>query len=104
MDSLYVGIFLFCLTIIFGIISWLLNDKDSRQSKEIANLWIKHDLDATALQDLRLQIAANHYERRELDSKFDRLETTFTNGFNALGEKFDRLSTVLTNHMVERKE
>jgi len=91
---------------VFSIVGWLLKNKDKQQedalnahSAQIKLLFEKHDADATALQELRVQIASNHYERPELDKKFDKLETTFRDGFKDLGEKFDKLSDALTTHM-----
>lgn len=95
---------------VFGVVAWLLKNKDSAQEKkleqidkQISLLFDKHDSDAAALQDLRVQIAAKHYERPELDAKFDKLESTFREGFHDLGAKFDRLSDALFKHMTEDK-
>lgn len=75
-----------------GGIGWFLRNKDEFQAKQIALLFMKHDDDAKALQDLRIQIASNHYVKQELDARFDRLESAFKQGFADLGGKFDRLS------------
>jgi len=79
-----------------GGIGWFLRSKDEFQAKQIALLFVKHDEDAKALQDLRIQIASNHYVKQELDSRFDKLEAAFKSGFNSLGDKFDRLADKLT--------
>lgn len=84
---------------VFTVLWWLLRQKDAVQAKQIELLFSKHDEDAKALQDLRVQIASQHYVKSELDGKFDRLETAFRDGFGQLGQKFDKLSDVLTNHI-----
>lgn len=98
------------LTAVFGAVAWLLKNKDAAQAKQICTmekqielLFEKHDQDASALQDLRVQIAAKHYERPELDAKFDKLDRTFRDGFHDLGNRFDKLSDVLIQHMTEHR-
>jgi hypothetical protein len=81
-----------------GGIGWFLRSKDEFQGKQIALLFLKHDEDAKALQELRIQIASNHYVKQELDARFDKLEAAFTSGFKGLGEKFDRLAEKLTHN------
>lgn len=90
---------IYALGITMSIIGWFLRNKDTEQAAQIRRLFEKHDADADALQELRVQIAAKHYERPELDAKFDRLDATFRDGFDKLGAKFDRLSDALTNHI-----
>lgn len=87
------------LGIVISVIGWLLRNKDAEQASSIRLLFEKHDNDALALQELRVQIAAKHYERPELDAKFDRLDATFRDGFDKLGQKFDRLSDTLSGHI-----
>lgn len=94
-----VEMLVFVLGITISIIGWFLRSKDAEQAAQIKLLFEKHDQDATALQELRVQIAAKHYERPELDAKFDRLDATFRNGFDNLGDKFDRLSDALIKHI-----
>lgn len=108
---------LFLIGIVFSIIGYFLRQKDAEQGKlieqvradcsardakqdsNIALLFSKHDADVTALQELRLQIARDHYQKEELDARFSRLEAAFQRGFDDLGKKFDRLSDVLMRHM-----
>ncbi len=92
------------LFIIFGmvaIIGWFLRQKDSTQEKQIAMLWTKHDEDAKALADLKLEIAKEHYIKSELDARFTHLEVAFRAGFDTLGEKFDKLSDILVSHIAK---
>ena len=79
-----------------GTVLWyLLRQKDAKQQKDIELLWTKHDEDAQRLTDLSLEIAKKHYERPELDGKFDRLEASIRDGLKDLGAKFDRLAEAL---------
>lgn len=85
--------------LMIGIIGWFLRQKDEQQAKAIALLFTKHDDDARALADLRLEIAKEHYLKHELDARFLSLETTFKIGMADLGDRFDRLSAVLVEHV-----
>lgn len=79
-----------------GTVLWyLLRQKDAKQQKDIELLWTKHDEDAQRLADLSLEIAKKHYERPELDGKFDRLDASIRDGLRELGNKFDRLAEAL---------
>ena len=93
------SLLIFGLSTIFSLVGYFLKQKDDQQAAQIKLLFEKHDLDATALQDLRVQIASKHYERPELDAKFDKLECTFKEGFRDLGSKFDKLSDALIEHI-----
>lgn len=92
---------LFVVGLVFSVIGWLLKNKDDAQAHQISLLFVKHDADAQALQDLRVQLAREHYQKNELDARFDKLEAAFKAGFNDLGSKFDRLSEALLNHKRE---
>ena len=92
---------LFVLGVVVALIGYLLRQKDAEQGSKIDLLFSKHDNDAAALQELRLQIARDHYQKEELDARFARLEAAFQKGFDDLGRKFDRLSDVLLQHMHE---
>lgn len=105
-------------SVIISLLIWLLKNKDAAQSKEIEDLrtqhakdlsevranldllFRKHDLDVVALQELRVLIASNHYERNELDKKFDKIEIAFSTGFSVLGSKFDKLAETLVSHII----
>ena len=92
------------LGVFFTVLWYLLQQKDAKQQKDIELLWTKHDLDAKELELLKLQIASQHYVKSELDSKFDRMEETFKDGFKSLGMKVDHLTTTLiTQHGVAGK-
>ncbi len=93
---------IFALTTIFAVIGFFLRQKDEQQAAQIKLLFEKHDADAQALQELRVQIAAKHYERPELDAKFDKLEQAIKEGFGGMRSDFARLSEILIDHI--RKE
>lgn len=93
-----------------AVIGWFLRKKDEQQEKELESLrsalqnqtdllWQKHDQDAKDLSELRLHIASQHYVKTELDARFDKMELTFTNGFNDLGNKLDRLTETMVSHI-----
>lgn len=63
--------------------------------KEVQKLFELHDADAASLADLRLHIAAEHYHKKELDTRFEKLDLTFREGFKDLGDRFDKLTTAL---------
>lgn len=89
---------------VFGmvaVIGWFLRQKDEQQAKAIALLFQKHDEDAGALSNLRLEIAKEHYLKHELDARFLSLEHTFRHGMQELGAKFDKLSEVLIAHITK---
>jgi hypothetical protein len=80
---------------IFTVLWWLLKQKDEKQESSIKILFEKHDEDARKLDELKLEIARQHYVKPELDAKFDRLELSIKDGMHELGDKFDKLATVL---------
>lgn len=100
----------YVITGIFVVVWFLLRQKDAKQQKEfdeyrisqekiVTKLFELHDKDAKELQDLKLQIAANHYEAKTIDGKFEKLETTFKDGFKELGAKFDKFFSMYTSHL-----
>ena len=104
-------------SVVFGIVSYLLNktdkaqeDKLSVQQASISLLFKKHDDDAAALVLLQRQIDKEHYVKPELDARFQSLdsrlqslEATFRAGLHELsvelGGKFDKLSDALVTHI-----
>ena len=65
-----------------------------RDSQKLFEL---HDKDAANLAELRLLIASEHYPKKELDVRFEKLDVTFREGFKELGDRFDRLAAALLN-------
>lgn len=84
------------ITALFSVVAWLLQNKDAAQAAQIRLLFEKHDADVQALQELRVQIAAKHYERDELDKKFEKLDTTVREGFKDLSSRIDRLAELMS--------
>lgn len=91
--SLEVGMWIF--GVVGSVLWYLLKQKDAKQQEEITTLWRKHDEDSERLTELSLEIAKKHYERPELDGKFDRLDASIRDGLKDLGNKFDRLAEAL---------
>lgn len=99
MDPVITDISLFVVGSIGSIIWWILRNKDTNQDSKLSDhqelidlLFVKHDADVQRLTDLELEIAKKHYERTELDARFDKLEKSFKEGFSLLGDKLDKLS------------
>ena len=101
-----VGVALFgSLTVVIG---WLLSRKDDAQGKEIDTLktnlaaaFSASDKNEAALNEFKIQIAGEHYKARTIDEKFDKLETTFKDGFRDMGTKFDKMTDVMIRHLGE---
>ena len=74
------------------LVAYFASRKDAAQEDQISKLWGKHDEDAHQLQELRIQIAANHYQKTELDAKFEKLERAFREEIQDIGKKLDRLT------------
>ncbi len=87
------------LAALIAVVWALLKKKDSDQEAQIKLLFAKHDEDAKALQELRVQIAEKHYVKTELDSKFDKLELTIKESFKELSTEFRTLSAALLDHI-----
>ena len=85
------------------VLWYLLRQKDVAQQKAIDLLFSKHDEDVGELQNLKFQIAKSHYDKPELDQKFDRLETAIQEGMRDLGSRFDRLSEILVKHVTKEE-
>lgn len=87
------------LAVLCTILWWFYRKRDEERGKQIELLFQKHDLDVKELDNLKLLIAKNHYERTDLDIKFEKMEDTFRRGFETLGNKFDRFSEAFTAHI-----
>lgn len=66
-------------------------ESSAAKQTSIDLLWEKHDEDAKRLDEFQLEIAKKHYERTELDQRFDRLEKAISQGLEKLGEKIDKM-------------
>lgn len=101
-----IGVSIF--TVVVGVIGYLLSRKDEQQEKEIdalnsavETLFKKHDADVSDLRDLREKVVGEHYRRDELDVKFEKLDSTFKDGFKDMGGKIDKLTDALITHLGE---
>lgn len=99
---------LMVLGALFSVVGWLLKNKDEAQSRQIANLesqieglYQKHDKNAASIQELRLQIAREHYQKSEMDERFTELKITIRDGLQNMAERFDKLAETMRVHMVE---
>ena len=110
MDASYL---VFGLGIIFGVIGWLLTNKDKKQGEEIAELkrqhkddvdtlYKLHHADAAKLQEFELEIARNHYPKPELDQRFSQLDATIKDGFRGLGMDIKEMTRALQKHLEEK--
>lgn len=77
------------LTIALVVLWYLLRQKDNAQQESITLLFTKYDVGAKELQDLKIQIAKDHYVKPELDAKFEKLETAIDAGFKEIARKLD---------------
>jgi hypothetical protein len=100
------------LACVIAVLWYLLRQKDSKQEKDfdefkkkheedIKLLWEKHEQDANALVQVQLQLAGNHYQRDELDRRFDKLEHAIKSGFEFLGREIKGLTNSLLSHIAK---
>lgn len=53
----WTGVIVSVIGVVFGLIGWLLSNKDKKQEEEIVELFRLHKEDSTRLQSLELDIA-----------------------------------------------
>lgn len=87
------------VAMLLAVLWFFLRQRDERQQRSIDILFKRRDEDAKELQDLKLHLAKTHYDKSELDTKFEKLETAITDGMRDLSSKFDRLSEILVSHV-----
>lgn len=106
--QLFREVILGLLTVLLGVIGYLLKLRDDSQEaarkedneridKLFETSFKKHDEDVAELTSLRREIDKNHYERGDVDRLFGRMETTVKEGFKGLGDKMDILSKEITD-------
>jgi hypothetical protein len=78
------GVALAAIGLVFGLIGWLLANKDKKQADEIAELFRLHHSDSARLQALELDIAKNYNPKHEVTVLFDNFKMY-------LNERFDRI-------------
>lgn len=54
-------------------------------------LFIKHDADVSALQDMQIKVAENYHKKPEIDEKFKRLEEMMITGFAGIRSDIQKL-------------
>ena len=100
--ELGVAIGIFILGGLFTVLWWLLRQKDSAQQAQITELFALHKEDSERLQLLQLKISDEHYRKVELDTRFDKIDTTLKDGFKELGVKHDHLNMLLVQYLGKR--
>jgi len=100
----WVAIGLAVMGIVFGVIGKLLGNKDAAQEKEmiaqaaqIKLLFEKHDSDVIALNEVKMTLAGKHYERTELDIKFEKLDATIKDGFKVLSADIKEMTVSIND-------
>ena len=94
---------LFILSILFAVIGWLLSNKILAIQKELELLWAQHHEDVSDLTNFKIEVAKEHYPKRELDDKFRVISEAISSGFSSLGGKFDTLASALMNHIINEE-
>jgi hypothetical protein len=77
------------------VLWYLLRQKDAHQQASIDLLFKKHDDDAQKLADLELKIAQRHYEKPDVDGKFDRIESAVNSLRVDVAQRLDKLTDAL---------
>ena len=91
------------LGVLISALAYLLKRKDEEQADLIKELFHKHTEDADRLHVVELKIASDHYQKAELDSKFDKIELMMQHGFETLGSKFDVVSSSWVAHIAKEE-
>ena len=71
------------------------DEKFAAQDVFLTKLFDLHKADADELTELRLTIAEKHYQKDELDVRFDRMEKANEKWFTKLFDKVDALSNTV---------
>ena len=100
----YVGIGLFVMTLVFGVLGWLLSNKDAKQADELKLLFKKHDEDVAELTNLRIKIAEQHYQKPELDAKFNDINATLKSGFLGLEASIKEMAKSFMSHVQDHSQ
>lgn len=102
------------VSLLFGVIGYLLSQKDKRQGEEIAeikatcradieNLYRLHHADHEKLSEYKLLVAQNHYTQPQIDFKFQQLDNTMREGFRILSADLKEMTRTLTEHMMAER-
>ena len=106
MDVLISELVIGGLTCLFVVLWWFYRQRDQESKNSIALLFKKHNKDVEQLNALKLTISSRHYERADLDVKFDKMEETFRTSFRDvgtdikdMGKEFDQLNNTLIDYI-----
>lgn len=91
-------------SIAFGIIGYLLRQKDSEQAEQIRMLFTELREQQRMRQELELRIASHYYMKDELDKKFDKLENTLSEGLLKISTQIDKMSSALMKHIMDEDD
>jgi len=80
---------------VFALLWYLLKRKDEAQERHINILFAKIHDSETKVGDLRLEIAKDHYLKDEVERRFEKLEKTFKEGFEAINMRLEKLTDIL---------
>lgn len=94
MDWTLVGVTIFGVFV--GIIGWFISRQVDSVKESIKLLFTKKDALEKELNDFRIHVAGNHYEARTIDSKFEKLETTFKDGVREIKDEQREISSSIT--------
>lgn len=90
------------VTVMLIVIWWMIRDRYQKndvkleeQKELIERLFSLHDQDARELAEHRVMIAEKHYQKDELDVRFDRMEKNSEKWFVRLMEKIDNITNIV---------
>ena len=95
-ETSWVYLIIAAMTVLFGLLGWLLTNKDARQEESIRLLFKKHDEDVEELHRLQRELDRDYYPKSELNPKFDALLLAV----NRLADEFKLMSNRLMEHMI----
>ena len=113
-SSEWTMVVVFLMTIIFGVIGWLLANKDRAQADAIATLkketdesvlilFAKHDADVERLNELQRELDKNFTPTIRVESMFTTLQASVKSDFVELGDRLtkeiDKLNDTLVRHI-----
>lgn len=98
------NVFPYLISGALGLLWYLLVQKDVTQRDNIKQLTQVVDKQVQELHDLKLHVADSHYQKNELDYKFDKLETTFSSGFLSIGTKIDKLNEFVMSYITQKQK
>lgn len=98
---------------VLSVVLWLLKSKDQSQQRDIEgigmrldktadglkgsiiDLYGKHEADVARLSEVEIKLASRHYEKSELDARFDRMEHNLGARLDKIAERLDKIADKL---------